>query len=81
MQMIQHNQTSQSEALENLVVSFPVKERQKLLRAEQNLVNSTKKRNTFQNLKLDLEIATYWLLSKYSQTRKRQSHHLGSSLK
>ena len=70
MQIMQHKQAGQSEALESLVKGIPVKERLNL--SESVFTKPYKsERNPFHNAKLDLEIATYWLLSKYVQARRK----------
>ena len=69
---LMHQKQSQSEALKNLVERLPVKERQKLSPTLPLDVKSNKGHtSSFDKAKLDLEVATYWLLSKYIQTRRR----------
>jgi len=70
MQIMQHKQASQSEALEGLVKGIPVKER---LNLSESVFTKPQKSETnpFHKAKLDLEIATYWLLSKYVQARRK----------
>ena len=68
---LMHQKQSQSEALKNPVERLPVKERQKLSPTLSLYVKSNKEHtSSFDKAKLDLEIATYWLLSKYIQTRR-----------
>ena len=69
---MQHKTKSQSKALENLVGSIPVKERQKLSEIERFSIRSESKENNYlAQVKLDLEIATYWALSKYVQSQRK----------
>lgn len=69
MQLMQHKQTSQSEALENLVKGIPVKERLNL--SESAHAKPKKSENSvFHQARLNLEIAIYWLLCKYVQARR-----------
>ena len=74
MQLMQHKSKSQSKALENLVESIPVKERQKLSKVQPLMPKSIKTgKRPFSGAKLNLEIVTYWFLSKYVQTRRRRN--------
>ena len=66
---MQHKQTGQSEASESLVKGIPVKERLNLSEVIFTKPQKSEK-NPFNKAKLDLEIATYWLLSKYVQARR-----------
>jgi len=69
---LMHQKQSQSEALKNPVERIPVKERQKLSSTLPWYTKSNKGQiNSFDRARLDLEIATYWLLSKYIQTRRK----------
>ena len=77
---IMHQKPSQSEAIKNPVERIPVKERQKLSSTLPLYVKSDKRNiNSFDKVRLDLEITTYWLLSKYIQARRR--YHLKISRK
>ena len=78
MQLMQHKQAGQSEASESLVKGIPVKER---LNLSEYAKPKKSESNPFHQAKLDLEIATYWLLSKYVQTKRRHAHHLTTDLK
>jgi len=72
MQIMHYKQKSQSKALKNLVESIPVKERQKLSEFTPSSTKSVKKgKNSLNKMRLDLEIATYWVLSKYVQSRRK----------
>ena len=73
MQLMHQKQISQSKALENLVARIPVKERQKLVMSGPVRIRSRRNKDSwFHQSRLDLEIFTYWLLSKYAQTRRKQ---------
>ena len=69
MQLMQHKHAGQSEASESLVKGIPVKER---LNLSESVFTKPQKpeSNPFHKAKLDLEIATYWLLCKYIQARR-----------
>lgn len=69
MQQLQHN-NSQSEAIKNLVKRTPVKEREKLSSMYQTR-KTPKTQHGLHQIRLDLEILAYWLLSKYAQSRSR----------
>ena len=74
MQLMHYKQKSQSKAIKNLVEGIPVKERQKLSEFAPFPPKSVKTgKNSLGKMKLDLEISTYWLLSKYVQARRK--HH------
>jgi hypothetical protein len=82
MQIMQYKTKSQSKALENLVKSIPVKERQKLSKLEPSMVKSTKKENEpLSAARLNLEIAVYWLLSKYVQAKRSRNVKKGETLR
>ena len=75
---LMHQNKSQSEALKNLVERIPVKEREKLSNVQPVIVKSSTSRiNPFSQARLNLEIATYWFLSKYSQSRRHKAQKGG----
>lgn len=80
MQIMQHKIEGQSKALENLVESIPVKERQKLSKLQPSRAWSIKTGNkSFSAARLNLEIATYWFLSKYVQARRNHNAKKGKN--
>ena len=74
MQLMHQKQTSQSKALENLVGRIPVKEGQKLSKTARPIEKYSKSgKSSFSHARLNLEIAGYWILSKYAQARRNQA--------
>jgi len=72
MQLMHQKQTSQSKALENLVERNPVKEREKLYKTQQSIEKPSKSgKGYFSQARLNLEIAGYWMLSKYAQEKRK----------
>lgn len=70
MQILHQKQTSQSEAAENLVKCIPVKERLKL--SESACTKQLQSKSSlFHQARLEIELATYWLLCKFVQERRK----------
>jgi len=69
MQLLLSKSASHSKATENLVKGLPVKERETPLQTQPITCKKIQLiKHVLDSARLDLEIGTYWALSKYQQT-------------